>query len=160
MDTEAEEPRVTTTSTIRTNHVPNPRVGMLAIVRKRRGVISDVREFDGERGRLHLVRVDYSDDHRPVAEELIWELEPLRLVLEPCELPSSSGPPMPGDDFDAIIRAARWTAISPYIDPDADGPIERLPVSSPFHGAVEVDDYQLVAAVEGTADAQGESSDR
>ena len=132
------------TSAIQANHVPNPRVGMLAIVRKRRGVISEVREFDGERGRLHLIRVDYKDDHRPLAETLIWELEPSRFVLEPNELPQSSSPPMPADDFDALVRAARWTAISPYTDPDADGPLERLPASSPFHGAVEVDDYQLV----------------
>ena len=117
---------------------------MLAIVRKRRGVISEVREFDGADGRLHLVRVDYKDDQRPTGEELLWELEPSRLVLEPSEIPSSSGPPMPGEDFDALVRAARWTAISPYLDPDADGPLERLPVSSPFHGAVEIDDYQLV----------------
>lgn len=122
----------------------NPRVGMLAIVRKRRGVISEVREFDGEEGRQHLVRIDYRDDQRPPAEDLVWELEPHRRVLEPGELPSSGSPAMVCDDFDALIRAARWTAISPYLDPDAEGPLERLPASSPFHGAIQVDDYQLI----------------
>lgn len=121
-----------------------PRVGMLAIVRRRRGIISEVREFDGDRGRVHLVRLDYKDDSRPPFEEVIWELEPSRLLLEPSELPRPSDPPMPGEDFDALVRAARWTAITPYVDPDAAGPVERLPVSSPFHGAVEIDDYQLV----------------
>ena len=121
-----------------------PRVGMLAIVRKRRGVISEVREFDGETGRLHLVRLDYKDDHRPAFEEVIWELEPASLVLEPSELPRASDPPMAVDDFDALLRAARWTAITPYLDPDGQGPLDRLPPSSPFHGAVELDNYQLV----------------
>ena len=105
---------------------PNPRVGMLAILRKRRGVINTVREFDGELGRLHLVGIDYKDDQRPEKEELMWELEPSRLVLEPTELPPSSSPPMPGEDFDSLLRAARWTAINPYLDPDAAGPLDRL----------------------------------
>jgi hypothetical protein len=117
---------------------------MLAIVRRRRGVIGEVREFDGSTGRLHLVHVNYKDDLHPVSEQVIWELECSTRLLEPNELPSASSQPMPGDDFDALVRAARWTAISPFLDPDADGPLERLPVSSPFHGAVEVDDYQLV----------------
>lgn len=123
---------------------PNPRVGTLAVVRKRRGVINSVREFDGGAGLLHLVGIDYKDDQRPEAEEVIWELEPARLVLEPTELPSSSGSPMSADDFDSLLRAARWTAISPYLDPDASGPLDRLPACAPFHGAVEVDDYQLI----------------
>jgi len=121
-----------------------PRVGMLAIVRKRRAIISEVREFDGDRGRMHLVRLDYKDDWRPPFEEVIWELEPARLLLSPGELPRASDAPMPGEDFDALLRAARWSAIMPYLDPDTAGPLERLPVCSPFHGAVEIDDYQLV----------------
>jgi len=71
----------------------NPRVGMLAIVRKRRAVISEVRPFDGQEGVLHLVRLDYKDDSRPETEELIWELEPARRLLEPNELPRASDPP-------------------------------------------------------------------
>lgn len=132
------------TSGIKFDNIPNPRAGMLAIVRKRRGVISEVREFDGADGRLHLIRIDYKDDRRPNTDELVWELEPFRRLLEPGELPSSSSPPMSSEDFDALVRAARWTAIIPYLNSDADGQLDRLPVSSPFHGAVVVDDYQLV----------------
>ena len=51
---------------------------------------------------------------------------------------------MPAEDFDALLRATRWTATSPYLDPDGAGPVDRLPVSSPLHGAVQVEDYQLV----------------
>jgi len=43
----------------------NPTPGMLAIVRRRRGIISEVKDFDsGTQGRLHLVRIDYKDDAR------------------------------------------------------------------------------------------------
>lgn len=117
---------------------------MLAIVRKRRAVISEVNPFDGLEGVLHLVRLDYKDDSQPETEELIWELEPARRLLEPNEIPRASDPPMPAEDFDALVRSARWTAISPYLDPDTDGPLERMPICSPFHGAVQVEDYQLI----------------
>ena len=117
---------------------------MLGIVRKRRAVISEVRPFSGQDGVLHLVRLDYKDDGIPESEELIWEREPNRQLLEPNTLPQSSDSPMPNEDFDALVRAARWTALSPYLDPDDDGPLGRMPICSPFHGAVQVEDYQLV----------------
>lgn len=124
----------------------NPRVGMLAIVRgKRRGVISEVRPFEaGEEGILHVVRVDYKDDGYPQTEEIVWEREPNRQLLEPNALPQSSDPPMQDDDFDALVRSARWTAMTPYLDPDGDGPLERMPICSPLFGAVQVEDYQMV----------------
>jgi len=121
-----------------------PRVGMLAIVRKRRGVVSEVQAFDGADGRFHLVRVEYKDDHRPPEEAVIWELEASSRLLEPNEIPRVNADPMPALDFDALLRAARWTATSSYLDPDADGPLERLPISAPFHGAVQVENYQLI----------------
>lgn len=117
---------------------------MLAIVRTRRGIIGEVREFDGEDGRCHLVRIEYKDDGRPSSEDLLWELEPEKRLLEPSAMPRASDPAMPGEDFDALVRAARWTAITPYLDPDVQGPLDRLPVCSPFHGSIEVEDYQLV----------------
>jgi superfamily II DNA or RNA helicase len=127
-----------------TSEVKNPHVGMLAIVRKRRAVISEVRPFLGEDSVLHLVRMEYKDDASPEFEELIWEREPHRQLLEPNALPQGSDPPMVADDFDALLSAARWTALSPYLDPDDDGPLGRMPICSPFHGAVQVEDYQLV----------------
>ncbi len=123
----------------------NPRVGAVATVRNRRGLIAGVEPFDGDGGRLHLVQVEYKDDQLPTEEKLIWELEPRRSLLEPTALPQVAGTdPMPTEDFDALLRATRWTATSPYLDPDGEGPVDRLPVSSPFHGAVQVEDYQLV----------------
>jgi hypothetical protein len=122
-----------------------PRVGMFATVRNRRGVIAAVEPFDGEKGRLHLVHLEYKDDQYPLEERLLWELEPRKMLLEPTALPDASRTDaMPTEDFDALLRATRWTAASPYLDPDDEGPVERLPISSPFHGAVQVEDYQLV----------------
>ncbi len=120
-----------------------PRVGMFATVRNRRGVVSAVEPFDGDSGRLHLVHLEYKDDQLPHEEQLLWELEPHRQLLEPVALPNvAASDSMTGGDFDALLRAARWTAARPYLDPD--GPVGRLPISSPFHGAVQVEDYQLV----------------
>ena len=122
-----------------------PRIGMFATIRNRRGVIAAVEAFDGDSGRLHLVHLEYKDDQLPHEEQLLWELEPRGRLLEPTALPSTTASDsMEGEDFDALLRAARWTAARPYLDPDGKGPVERLPVSSPFHGAVQVEDYQLV----------------
>ena len=94
-----------------------PRAGMLAAVRNRRGVVAGVEPFDGEAGRLHLVHLEYRDDHAPAEERLLWELEPSRHLLEPSALPDPArGGAMPAEDFDALLRAARWTALSPCLD--------------------------------------------
>ena len=124
-----------------------PRAGMLATVRNRRGVVAAVEPFDRETGRLHLVHLEYTDDHAPAEERLLWELEPSRHLLEPNALPDPAhrGGPMSADDFDALLRAARWTALSPYLDPgDGDGRARREPIASPFHGGVRIESYQLV----------------
>ena len=124
-----------------------PRAGMLATVRNRRGVVAAVEPFDGETGRLHLVHLEYKDDRAPSAERILWEIEPNRHLLEPNALPTPAhdGGAMPAEDFDALLRAARWTALSPYLDPaGGKGPPPREPVASPFHGGVCVESYQLV----------------
>ena len=54
-----------------------PRTGMFATVRNRRGIVSAVKPFDGEGGRLHLVDLEYKDDQLPAEEQLLWELERL-----------------------------------------------------------------------------------
>ena len=127
---------------------PVPRPGMLATVRNRRGTVTAVDPFDGEAGRLHLVHLDYQDGGSSAAERLLWELEPRTTLLEPTALPDPySAGPMPADDFDALLRAARWAALSPYLGlgsgPD-DPSNGRDPIASPFHGGVRVEDFQLV----------------
>ena len=124
-----------------------PRAGMLATVRNRRGVVAAVEPFDGETGRLHLVHLEYKDERAPSEERILWEIEPDRHLLEPNALPAPAhdGGAMPAEDFDALLRAARWTALSPYLDPaGGEGPPPREPLASPFHGGVCVESYQLV----------------
>ena len=124
-----------------------PRAGMLATVRNRRGVVAGVEPFDAATGRLHLVHLEYADDCAPAAERLLWELEPRRHLEEPNALPdpAHAGGPMPPEDFDALLRAARWTALSPYLDPAGGaGRARREIVASPFHGGVRIESYQLV----------------
>ena len=117
---------------------------MVATVRNRRGVISSVRPW-GQDEQLHFVDVEYNDGESPLSESLLWEREPFRRLLEPTALPDPhSGPPMAPIDYAAMARSCRWTARTPYVDPDGSGPLDRLPISSPFHGAVQVEDYQMV----------------
>jgi superfamily II DNA or RNA helicase len=124
-----------------------PRIGMLATVRNRRGVVTGVAAHDGgPDGRLHLVTVEYFDRNGAPADTLVWEREVTPHLLEPSALPEPDrDPPMPPDQFDALVRAARWTALTPFVDPDGSaGPLTRLPIVAPFHGAIQVEDYQLV----------------
>jgi hypothetical protein len=123
-----------------------PRVGNVANVRNRRGIITAVDEFDAKpEGRFHLVTVEYTDADGVADDRLIWEREPNAEVVPPSALPKvSTVPPMPPHEFDAMLRAARWSAMMPYVDPDAGGPLDRLPISAPFHGAIQIEDFQLV----------------
>lgn len=123
-----------------------PQVGMVAAVRNRRGVINAVLPHDGqERGVLHVVEIAYNDGEQPLEETLVWEREPAARLIATGALPDPlAGSPMPHEDLTALVRACRWTARTPFVDPDASGPVERLPITAPFHGAVQVEDYQLV----------------
>ena len=125
--------------------VRTPRVGMLATVRNRRGMVASVDPFDTTEGRLHLVRVEYTDRDGQDSDTVVWEREHASTLLEPNALPLvASEPPMVPAEFDALVRAARWSALTPYLDPrDATRRMDT-PVSAPFFGAVQVDDFQLV----------------
>jgi hypothetical protein len=95
---------------------------------------------------VHLVTLDYTDLEGAREETIIWEREPDARVIQGSGLPqiADHAPMMPGD-FAALQRSARWGAIHPFVDPDDEaGPLARLPFSSPLHGAIEVEDYQMV----------------
>lgn len=131
-----------------TARAPIPRVGMLATVRNRRGMVAAVEPFDaGPEGRLHLTTVEYLDaDGQALEDHLVWEREPGARLLEPTSPPDvlGAGPMLPRE-FDALVRATRWSAVTPFIDPDGEaGPLDRLPFSAPFHAAIQVEDFQLV----------------
>ena len=127
------------------NHLP--RVGMLATVRNRRGVISSVEPFSDSKtsALLHLVTIEFSDTDGDAEESLLWERERGPVVLEPNALPKiDREAPMQQDEFLALQRAARWSALTPFLS--ASNPQERSePVpTAPVYGAVSVDDFQLV----------------
>lgn len=119
---------------------------MFATIRNRLGVVASVSPWDSRDGigRTHLVQIEYKDDFEPTHERLIWELEPHAVCQHPNRLPDPTQNAMQAQDFDAVLRAARWSATMPYLDPDGEGPLQRLPVCSPLLGAVKVEDFQLV----------------
>lgn len=119
---------------------------MFATIRNRLGVVASVSPWDSRDGigRTHLVQIEYKDDFEPTHERLIWELEPHAVCQHPNRLPDPTQSAMQAQDFDAVLRAARWSATMPYLDPDGDAPLQRLPVCSPLLGAVKVEDFQLV----------------
>ncbi len=123
-----------------------PRVGMMATLRNRRALVASVEPFDaGPEGRLHLVRVEYTDLDGVPEDAVLWEREQGATLLEPTALPSISGSaPMNSSELTALIRATRWSAITPFLKPDGSGELSELPIASPFHGAIQVDDFQLV----------------
>lgn len=124
-----------------------PRFGLLATVRNRRGLVASVDPFEGgPEGTLHLVSIEYIDPDGPPEDRLVWERETAPEPLEPRALPDvSASDAMLPEGFDALVRATRWSAISPFVDPDgSSGPLERLPLASLLHGAIQVEDFQLV----------------
>lgn len=126
-----------------------PQVGMLATLRNRRGIVSGVDAFDGADGRLHLVTVEYVDHDGESEERILWETEPGARLITPAALPDvGNQPPMKQSEFDALVRATRWSAISPFVDPDGpNGPLDKFPLSAPLHGAIQVEDYQMLPLV-------------
>ena len=123
----------------------NPRVGMLATIRNRRGIVASVEPYDTtSEGRLHLVRVEYTDTDGAPEDVVLWEREQNATVLEPTALPRvGDEPPMPPADLDALVRACRWSAVTPFVGPHGTDP-GALSIASPVFGAVQIEDFQLV----------------
>lgn len=124
-----------------------PREGMLATIRNRRGVITAVEPFGSQtEEHLHLVSIEYTDSDGADEDRVIWEREVGARVWEPTlqSIQPSQTPSMRGDQFDALVRSTRWSAMSPFLDPDGSGPLERNPIAAPLYGAIQVEDYQLV----------------
>lgn len=122
-----------------------PREGMMAVVRNRRAMITGVQPFDaGDAGRVHLVEVEYSDGLGAETDRLLWEVEPGADVLEPAALPRvDDSAPMEPRGFDAMVRASRWSALTPSL-PFSGLVNDRPPVAAPLFGAIHPDAYQLV----------------
>jgi superfamily II DNA or RNA helicase len=123
----------------------SPREGMMAVVRNRRAMIVGVQAFDAEdAGRFHMVEVEYTDGTGVESDTFLWEVEPGTDVLSPATLPNvASTPPMDPREFDAMVRAARWAALTPSL-PFSGLAEDRPPLASPLYGAIHPEAYQLV----------------
>ncbi len=95
----------------------HPREGMMAVVRNRRALITGIQPCDaGKLGRFHLVEVDYTDGQGAESAQLLWEIEPATRLAEPTTPPLlESMKPMEPREFDAMVRAARWSALTPTL---------------------------------------------
>jgi len=147
------EPAVSASvQTAQTPSEMNPRPGLLVTVRNRRGIIGPVTPFQHRNagGVFHLVQVNYSDLDGPPQDQLVWELEPHKQLIQPRQTPSPNldTKPMIAREFDALTRAVRWSALQPFVSPDPQvSSAWPSPLASPFHGAIQPDDFQLVPLV-------------
>ena len=127
--------QVTTTREPRTDGATeeqNPTVGALVAVRGRKWVVGEV---DHAAGSTCVTLQSVEDGEYGRTLDVIWEVEPDRLVL-----PSGSLPDVTGDGFDpperlaAFLDAVRWSAVT-----SAD--VRTL--QAPFRSGVAIEDYQL-----------------
>ncbi|MCO5106227.1 MAG: DISARM system SNF2-like helicase DrmD [Burkholderiaceae bacterium] len=124
-----------------------PRIGMLATVRSRRGVVTSVEPFEEPHTSklLHLVTVEYSDHDGGAEEVLLWERECQPELLEPNALPRVDvEAPMAPSDFLALQRATRWSAITPFLAAASPTRLSEPVPTAPVYGAVSADDFQMV----------------
>jgi superfamily II DNA or RNA helicase len=132
-----------------------PRVGSMALVRNRHGIIAAVTPYQSNGGPvLHLVDVEYTDSEGTPAEQILWELEARRETVAPGQMPqpSSGQSPMLVREFDALVRSVRWSAFQPFVSPDHGKPDDGAAcLSSPFHAAIQTEDYQLVPLLKAMA---------
>ena len=103
---------------------------MLATIRNRRGLIATVEPFPSQDGGLlHLVRVEYTDSDGVAEDTVLWEREHGRDLLEPNALPQvQAEASMEPREFDALVRAARWAALTPFLHPDGSGRAPDAPI--------------------------------
>ena len=116
---------------------------MLATVRNRRAIVTAVSPYDSPHGRFHLIILDDIDADGTPTDALLWERELNATLLEPNALPQVSRTnPMVTGDFDALQRATRWTALSPFVTPGSEDHPQAI--AAPLFGAVQAEDFQLV----------------
>ncbi|TGM78607.1 DNA helicase [Leptospira levettii] len=130
---------------VNNQRVTVPKVGMLARVRGRRGLISSVEVFSDEtEGSLHYVRVDYTDGEGSLRDEILWEREVGAYVEEPNKLPKiEESTPLSPEEYKAFTRSVRWSSLSPLPGLYDELKDVRYPITAPFFAAVQAEDFQL-----------------
>lgn len=99
----------------------------------------------GADGSLHLVTLEYLDGaDNPEGETVVWERELGARVLSLLKLPpvdDRRANPAKPREFLSLIDALRWSSVADSgLLPSAE---DQLCLVSPWHGAVEIADYQL-----------------
>lgn len=124
----------------------NPQVGMLATIRNRRALITAVEPSGiSPSGQWHLVQLEYIDTDGEPEEALIWEHESQAGLLQPTALPQVDRTlSMAASEFDALQRATRWGALSPFLLIRGLETFQKNLYTSPFFGAVQVEEFQLL----------------
>lgn len=127
----------------------------MALVRNRHGIIAAVAPFQSKDGAvLHLVEVEYADTEGAPTEQILWEMEARREVISPGQMPhpQPGQHPMLAREFDSLVRSVRWGAFQPFVSPDhANCDASAACLSSPFHAAIQTEDYQLVPLLKAMA---------
>jgi hypothetical protein len=91
----------------------------------------------------HLVQVEYIDDWKhPDHDSLIWELERDKKVSRALMMPPLKADPAQAELFEAFLHAYQWGAIN-RLNASRGGEEEEVRLISPWHSAVEVEEYQL-----------------
>jgi hypothetical protein len=92
----------------------------------------------------HLVEIEYTDGVGTETDQVRWEVEPATDVLEPAALPwVEATPPMEPREFDAMVPAAHWSALTPSL-PFSGLTEDRPSLAAPLFGAIHADAYHLV----------------
>ena len=109
-----------------------PEIGQMAIVRRRRWVVTDV--MGSDHYAQHLVSLaSLEEDDSGEEMQVIWELEPGAKVMARSGLPECKGIDAP-DRLEAFLDAIRWGAVTST---------DRSRMQSPFRSGIEIEDYQL-----------------
>lgn len=123
-----------------------PRAGMLANIRNRLAVIAAVEPY-AHPEQLHWVSVEYLDQDGPAQDQLLWEREPGARVWPATQLPNLQKAPMSPREFNAFVRAARWSATTPFLEPLVGNGANPI-LTAPLYGALQIEDFQLVPLFE------------
>ncbi len=126
------------------NSVPLP--GMTVFLRSKWGQITSVEPFNtnSAEGTLNLVSVEYQGGEGGGTDTVVWEREADAKPYEPGKLRDLTGlDPLAPAAYHSLVRAAKWSALSPFLD-RAD-PTKRggQTVTSPFFGSLQAEDFQL-----------------
>lgn len=132
-----------------------PEPGQLVIVRNRPAVVRDTASsgVGTPQGNLHVAELEYLDgSDNPTGEAVVWEIESGARVLSGLRLPgvgSATDSPAPPELFASLVDALRWSSAGQSsLVSTMDGPPSLV---CPWHGAVQVEDYQLYPVIKALA---------